>query len=286
MTQTAPDIETENAETDGTASPPSAGHAIDLHPKPASPVKVGSAALKEIVLTVVYAVLIAVGVRSFIFEPFNIPSASMEPTLLIGDYLFVSKWSYGYSRYSFPFGIAPINNRLPSGWIPKVGDVVVFKKPSEVSTDYIKRVVAMPGQTVQVVDGILHIDGVAVKREADGDFTAVDVNGQNQTLHRYTETLPNGVVHSILEESDEHPDSDNTRIFTVPPGHVFMMGDNRDHSLDSRFDPPFGVGFVPMENLVGPASFRWFSLEPPASFWQLWRWPGHLRFNRFFTSIK
>ena len=211
----------------------------------------------EFIKTIVYALAIAALIRSFLFEPFSIPSGSMMPTLLVGDYLFVSKYSYGYSRYSFPFSIIPFSGRIFST-PPSVGDVVVFRSPSDTRVDFIKRVVGLPGDRVQVVGGILQLNGVAVKREPVGEFSGRDGNGFARDYHEYTETLPNSVQHRILEYSD-HGEMDNTQVYVVPEGCIFAMGDNRDSSRDSRFLSD--VGYIPFENLIGKAQVIFFSID-------------------------
>ncbi len=233
----------------------------------------------ETVQTFVYAMLIAIVIRSLAFEPFNIPSGSMIPTLLEGDYLFVSKYSYGYSRHSFPFSIVPMSGRILSS-TPKRGDVIVFKLPRDNKTDYIKRLIGLPGDTVQVKDGRLFINGEIVQRDRVDDFVYTDRFGSVRRTTQYKETLPGGKQHLILEEGDSKS-YDNTREFTVPPGHYFMMGDNRDNSLDSRAD----VGFVPDENLVGRAEILFFSTDGTAAIWEIWQWPFAMRFSRFFDRI-
>ncbi len=232
----------------------------------------------ELVKTIVYAILIAVVVRTFLFEPFSIPSGSMIPTLLVGDYLFVSKYSFGYSRYSLPFGLPLFSGRL-FGREPERGDVVVFKLPADNTTDYIKRVIGLPGDRIQMIDGILNINGVAVRREPAGDFIAG--GGVRQAYHRYFETLPNGRRHEIIEIGDSGP-LDNTNVYTVPPGHYFMMGDNRDSSRDSRFLGE--VGYVPFVNLIGRAEVIFFSVDGSAL--HFWNWPDSIRFDRLFRSIQ
>ncbi|KJS44239.1 MAG: signal peptidase [Rhodospirillaceae bacterium BRH_c57] len=233
----------------------------------------------ETIRTVIYAVLIALVVRTVAYEPFNIPSGSMIPTLLVGDYLFVSKFSYGYSRHSFPFSMVPIEGRV-LGEGPERGDVAVFKFPGDNTTDYIKRVIGLPGDTIQVQMGRLFINGEAVERERVEDFVIRDHFGNVRRLGRFTETLPNGTTHEILEESDFER-YDNTSLFRVPEGHYFMMGDNRDHSEDSRGS----VGFVPVENLVGRAEVLFFSTDGSARLWELWRWPFAIRWERLFQPV-
>ena len=235
----------------------------------------------ESLKTILYAALIAVGIRTVAFEPFNIPSGSMIPTLLVGDYLFVSKFSYGYSRHSMPFSPNLFEGRI-FGRMPERGDVAVFKLPRDNATDYIKRIIGLPGDRVQVRNGILHINGQAVRRESLGPFT-VEGDGPRITVRRYRETLPGGRVHEILEMQDDGG-FDNTPEFLVPPGHVFVMGDNRDNSLDSR---AMGVvGFVPLENLLGRAEIIFFSVDETAVWWQPWTWPFAIRWNRLFMGVR
>ncbi len=234
----------------------------------------------ETLRTVIYAVLIALGIRIFAYEPFNIPSGSMIPTLLIGDYLFVSKFSYGYSRYSLPLGLPIFDGRILSDE-PERGDVVVFKLPKDNSTDYIKRIVGLPGDEIQVIGGILHVNGKAVKRELVGEVDAPR-GGYGSKLKEYIETLPNGLQHRIWEVSDRGS-LDNTPVYAVPAGHYFAMGDNRDSSQDSRVLS--AVGYVPHENLVGRAEFLFFSHDGSAAIWEFWRWPGAIRFGRIGDGI-
>jgi signal peptidase I len=234
----------------------------------------------DTVKTVVYAVLIALFVRTVAYEPFNIPSGSMIPTLLVGDYLFVSKFSYGYSRYSLPLGLPLFSGRIfftP----PERGDVAVFKKPTDNSTDYIKRIIGLPGDRIQVKGGILFINDEPAKREFVGPYADPD-GPRGFAYQRYIETLPNGRRHSIIEIGDNQP-LDNTPVFVVPPKHFFMMGDNRDNSQDSRTRD---VGFVPMENLVGRAEFLFFSIDPSAHWWEIWKWPTSIRWGRPFSAIR
>ena len=236
---------------------------------------------KDVAKTVLYAVAIAVVVRTIGYEPFNIPSGSMIPTLLVGDYLFVSKWSYGYSRHSLPFSLPLIPDHTRIFFRPpERGDVAVFKLPRDGKTDYIKRLVGLPGDRIQVIGGILNINGRPVQRErSDG---ACDSEGFSVRPIRYVETLPNGRKHFICELTDSGP-NDNTGVYTVPPGHYFAMGDNRDNSQDSRDQAD--VGFVPAENLVGRAEFLFFSTDGSASWWEVWKLPFALRFSRFFRGI-
>jgi signal peptidase I len=239
-----------------------------------------SSGFKELVKTVVYAVLIALAVRTFAYEPFSIPSGSMIPTLLVGDYLFVSKFSYGYSRYSLPLSLPLIPGRI-FVTDPKRGDVMVFKLPTDNKTDYIKRIVGLPGDRIQVIEGVLHINGKAVERTFVGDYTVPDRYGGVRQYHRYIETLPNGRKHYIIEISDNGP-FDNTDVYTVPEGHYFAMGDNRDNSRDSRFLGE--VGYIPLQNLVGRAEFIFFSVDGDA--WKIWDWYRTVRFNRIFQGIQ
>jgi len=234
----------------------------------------------ETIRTVFYAILFALAIRTFAFEPFNIPSGSMRPTLLIGDYLFVSKYSYGYSRHSFPLSFMPISGRIFEDR-PERGDIAVFKLPRDNKTDYIKRVIGLPGDTIQVQDGRLFINGEMVRRERIDDFVYRNPYGTQVRVAQFIETLPGGKQHYILEEGDNRR-FDNTREFKVPAGHFFMMGDNRDNSEDSRSQ----VGFVPAENLVGRAEILFFSTDGTASIFEFWKWPSATRFSRFFNLLE
>ncbi len=249
--------------------------------------------LWETVKTILIAVLIALVVRTFAYEPFNIPSGSMKSTLLIGDYLFVSKYAYGYSRYSFDlFGwdLVPPSLGAEKDRVlfdePERGDVVVFKLPRDNQTDYIKRIVGLPGDRIQVKGGVLIINGEAVKRERVGDFVETNAYGTSHRVARFMETLPNGRRYQTLD-IDFQGSHDNTDVYVVPEGHYFAMGDNRDNSLDSRVDANHGgVGFIPAENLVGRAEIIFFSTNGDARIWELWKWPTATRFSRIFDSVE
>lgn len=244
-----------------------------------------SGAVADTGRTIVYALLIALFIRAFLFQPFNIPSSSMESTLLIGDYLFVSKYAYGYSRHSLPFSPDLFDGRVFAAE-PTRGDVVVFKFPIDTKKDYIKRVIGLPGDRIQMIDGVLHINGDPVKKERVSDYVKTDKHGNVRRISKYIETLPNGVEHTTLDEKVDG-DWDTTRVYLVPDGHYFMMGDNRDNSTDSRVPPSrHGVGFVPRENLVGRAEIKFFSTDQSARFWQFWRWPQATRFERIFQTIE
>lgn len=225
------------------------------------------------------AVLAALGIRSLFIEPYNIPSSSMVPTLLVGDYLFITKYDYGYSKHSFPLSLPLVPKGRIFASIPKRGDVVVFKVPTDNKTDYIKRVIGLPGDTVQMKQGRLYINNQLVERTFVNTETYATEGGVHQYT-RYIETLPNGKQHFIYERSDDMQVDDTPPVF-IPQGYYFMMGDNRDNSSDSRF---FGV--VPFENLEGKARFLFYSNNGKGNAYEFWKWDKSLRLERFFTGIK
>ncbi len=277
--------------------------------------------------TIFYGALIAIVFRSFLLEPFNIPSGSMIPTLHVGDHIFVEKWSYGYSRYSFPFGSWKMWNGRFWATEPEIGDVVVFRNPINESQDYVKRLIGRAGDRIQMRDGRLYINGEIVPRDNPRPYVVamlpksmrsvgyytdkMSIKGNkiwvdnapaqfNYTIEykddrlcktvpgacgvfdmtEYTETLPGGIVHSIIEYADNGP-MDNTAEFTVPAGHYFFMGDNRDNSNDSRAD----VGFVPREHLLGKVWFVWYSHNYYAPMLAIWTWGNKMRWGRFGMGI-
>ena len=236
---------------------------------------------RDTIRVIIHALILALLVRVFLFQPFNIPSGSMIPTLLIGDYLFVSKYSYGYSRYSFPFSPDLFSGRV---WAaePDRGDVVVFKLPRDNETDYIKRVIGLPGDEIQMVHGVLHINGKPVPKMRIDDYVVTDPSGRERRMPRFMETLPNGVSYPVLDLVQDGF-GDNTEVYKVPERHFFMMGDNRDNSTDSRFLSE--VGFVPFENLVGKAQIIFFSLDESSRFYEFWDWPTSIRWPRLFQVV-
>jgi signal peptidase I len=254
--------------------------------------------LLRFVLTVA---VIAWVFRSFLIQPFYIPSGSMLPSLYVGDYLAVAKWPYGYSRYSFPFGVPGFDGKLFSG-LPSRGDVVVFRHPVE-NSDLIKRVIGLPGDTIEVRGGRLMLNGRAVERQPLPDkAVAVSPNSPCRVVppavphvtavsghsacvyHAFLETLPGGPSYTVLNQIDDGP-ADDFPATRVPAGHVFLMGDNRDDSLDSRF-PTFegGVGMLPTQNLVGRALFTFWSTDGGASYVKPWTWFTALRVHRIGNS--
>ncbi|MBI3441327.1 MAG: signal peptidase I [Proteobacteria bacterium] len=258
------------------------------------PVEQDEDSIVELVKAMAVAAFIALLIRSFAFEPFNIPSGSLLPTLQIGDYLFVEKYAYGYSRYSFPFDLIQFDGRI-FGADPARGDIAVFRQPKKVGIDYIKRIIGLPGDQIQVKGGILHINGTPVMRDFRNSEEIKD-DGRSSLYKRYIETLPNGVQHFIYEISDTER-FDNTPVYTVPEGHYFAMGDNRDSSLDSRAQD--ALGFIPAENLIGRAWFIFFSTEgignkcdKDGTFafvtslgCKLIEWPQAIRYTRFLKRV-
>ena len=230
--------------------------------------------------SIIIAIFIALLIRSFIFEPFNIPSGSMKPNLLVGDFIFVSKYSYGFSKHSLPFSIPIISGKLFSN-TPERGDVVVFKTPENNRTDYIKRVIGLPGDKIEIKNGIIFINGSEILRKKLNDFIDTDNKTSNKRVRMYNEYFFNKEIN-ILDITDNGI-ADNTQLFNVPENHFFVMGDNRDNSQDSRFIST--VGFIPYENLVGKAQFIFFSLEN-ARFLQIWKWPNSIRYERIFQKIQ
>ena len=238
----------------------------------------------EIVKTVFYALLIALVLRVVLFQPFTIPSASMEPTLLEGDYIIVSKYAYGYSRHSAPFSPPLFQGRVLER-PPHRGDIVVFKLPRDGRTDYIKRLVGLPGDRIQVREGVLHVNGAPIPRASVGRAMIESPFGFERPVERFRETLSNGKSY-ITNDLGPDGEVDNTGVYIVPQGHYFMMGDNRDNSVDSRYPPEFGVGYVPEENLVGKAELILFSWNPEAELFKPWTWVTEVRPSRFFTPLK
>lgn len=241
--------------------------------------------LWENVKALFYAVILAVLIRTFWLQPFHIPSGSMIPSLLIGDNLFVSKTTYGYSRYSIPFGgtIPYFSGRIWSAE-PKLGEVVVFRPVSDPNTDFIKRVVGLPGDRVQMKNGYLYINDVLCPVQPAGEATTVNDDHTVLKAPQYIETLPNGVKHLIMKQVPFGSGTyDNTPVYTVPAGHYFMVGDNRDGSNDSRGQSI--VGFIPFENLIGRASFIFFSTGGHIALWEIWKWPLTAHYSRIGKGI-
>jgi signal peptidase I len=240
-----------------------------------------SSGIGETARTLVYALLIAFGIRTFVVEPFNIPSGSLIPTLLIGDYLFVTKFSYGYSAKTIAFGLPLFKGRILAS-TPKRGDIIVFRNQVD-GIVYIKRLIGLPGDKVQMISGRLWINGQQVERHEIEPYVTTTNWGQKINELQYEETLPNGVKHRIIERRGDNGDWDNTREYVVPENSYFMMGDNRDNSQDSRTPQ---VGYVPEENLIGRAEIVWFSLDEDTHFWELWKWPTSIRWSRLFMLIR
>lgn len=232
----------------------------------------------ETVSVIIQALLLALILRSFLFQPFNIPSGSMKPTLLVGDYIFVSKYSYGYSRYSFPFGLDLFDGRI-WGSQPERGDIVVFKYPPDPGKDYIKRVIGLPGDKVQLRDSVVFINDQPIQRTEKGVFVETDF-GDDISFPIILEQKEDGETYTTIDTQPGNA-TDNTPVFEVPEGHYFFLGDNRDNSADSRYD----VGMVPAENLVGKAQIIFLSLENGARAWQIWRWPSDMRWSRLFNGL-
>ena len=264
--------------------------------------KGGVRELWELGKTVVYALLIALVLRVLLFQPFTIPSASMEPNLYEGDYIIVSKFAYGWSRHSIPFSPPIFSGRvLQRG--PDRGDIIVFKLPRDGHTDYIKRLIGLPGDKIQVKASQLYINGKAVPRQSQGVVQEPSPFGAPRPVERLRETLPDGRTY-VTNDFGPQGGADDTAVYTVPAGCYFMMGDNRDNSVDSRFDPGLppgrsnrcgwdptydqkvppdaGVGFVPAENLVGKADVILLSWKPGASLFKPWTWVTLARPSRWF----
>lgn len=241
-------------------------------------------------VVIVEALLIAIVLRFFLYQPFSIPTASMQQTLMIGDYFVANKFVWGYGKHSFSLGRygdfalldfeLPISNRI-LGRDPNRGDIAVFR-PVPQNMEYIKRIVGLPGDTIQVREGRLYINGTMVEREAVGTTTDTDSNGDSREVTVYRETFPEGTTHIIQEISDNAP-LDNTPEYVVPAGHFFMMGDNRDRSADSRVLSQ--VGYVPAVNLIAKAEARFFSIKDNIPPWQIWQWPANVRWDRMFQSV-
>ncbi len=269
----------------------------DINPQAAAPEK-KKEGWWETLRFLLLLFLAAVALRSFFVTAFNIPSGSMLPTLRIGDYLFVAKWPYGYSRHSFPFGIASFDGRIAAG-LPERGDVAVFRYPGQPQGDYVKRVIGLPGDRIEIRGGRLVLNGDPVAqtriadflmpvtpnspcRSASGEIREVGgADGETYCAYpRFRETLPGGPSYYVLDQVANGPADDRPPL-TVPEDHVFVMGDNRDDSLDSRFQlAEQGVGLLPVENLVGPALITFFSTDGSAEWLKPWTWASAARWDR------
>jgi signal peptidase I len=237
--------------------------------------------LLDLIKVLAQALAIAVVFQTVLYKPFNIPSGSMRPTLLEGDYVFVSKFSYGYSIHSIPFAPPLFSGRILASQ-PERGDVVVFKAPNETSKNFIKRLVGLPGDEIQMIEGALHINGQPVSRQRGEDFVTKSSFGIDVRVETYQETLENGTTYTTLDLTKDGA-VDNTPVYVVPEGHFFFMGDNRDNSQDSRYTQV--VGFVPFELLVGRAEIIFFSVDQDTRIWEPWKWPTSIRWSRFFTKL-
>ena len=231
--------------------------------------------------TLFYALIIAIFIRSILIQPFYIPSSSMEPNLLVGDRLFVTKFSYGYSKHSFPFSPSIFSGRLLSA-TPKRGDVVVFKTPADNRTDYIKRLIGLPGDTIQFINGNLYLNSKKIQKEVINTDDSLYCGNTKINVSTYKERLPNEITYHASYRNDiSFKNSDK---FTVPENHFFFLGDNRDCSKDSRFLSE--VGYVHKDNLVGKAQIMFFSSDPRVgSIFKIWNWQNIIRFDRFFKKI-
>jgi signal peptidase I len=231
--------------------------------------------------TIIYALIIAIFIRSFLLQPFYIPSSSMEPTLLIGDRLFVTKYSYGYSKHSFPFSPPIFNGRVFYN-LPAIGDIVVFKTPADNRTDYIKRLIGLPGDKIQFINGDLIVNNSQVMKSRVSKTDVIYCGKETIDVYTFEEKLPNGKKHKTVYLKNYS--FQNSDIFTVPKKHYFFLGDNRDCSKDSRYLT--SVGYVHQDNLVGKAQFIFFSSDIRiASIFSFWKWHKTIRFNRFFKRI-
>ena len=227
-----------------------------------------------------WALLIAGVIRTFAIEPFKIPSGSMKPNLLVGDFLFVSKWDYGYSRYSFPFGLAPFSGKIMEK-NPSRGDIIVFKLPGQENINYVKRLVGLPGETIKVVDGLIYL-----KKVGSDNFKVIEQSDDGLFFDDQYQANINQLVendYKILNLTDSGP-LDFTPEYKIPKNKFFFMGDNRDNSSDSRVMS--GVGFVPKENIIGKVWFIWFSVNTDFSLSRFWTLPLHIRYDRLFNAVK
>ncbi len=266
----------------------------DIAPSPANPLQKPKSELRDTLSFLAKLAIVVFIFRSFFFSPFSIPSESMLPRLLIGDYLFISKWNYGYSRHSLPWSLPLIPGRIFAG-TPERGDVVVFKAPPSATADYIKRVIGLPGDTLQMVGGQLVLNGQRVPKQRIADFVvpvspnyrceaafqAVVASAPACRYQQYRETLPGGRSYNVLDRGN-YPDADSTAVYTVPAGHAFLMGDNRDASADSRFPAQDGgaIGMVPLENIEGKALVGFWSTDGSAEWIKPWTWLSAARWSR------
>jgi signal peptidase I len=241
----------------------------------------GMSAFWENVKTIAYALLLAMVIRFAIAQPFRIPSGSMQPTLRVGDYIVVTKWSYGYSRYSLsPLHFGPPGRIL--GHEPKRGDIVVFRPGTAEDKDFVKRLIGLPGDKIQVTDGVLYINDEPVEREALGKMPFTEQTGLQEDIAAYKETLPNGVSYTTFDRFDGP--GDHTAVYEVPEGHYLMLGDDRDNSSDSRYEMG-GFGYVPFDHLVGKARFVFVSFDQTTSLFKPWTLITGFRGDRFVHGV-